>query len=172
MVCHQNGIKIPFDDVGKMLSTHMDVSGSAIIQHLAKIRSRRVAANLPVPPPVQRGGVHRKSNNTGSMKVTKYSGFDMQPKANMCEDSDEDFDLNEDLEYDEYLEQQRGMKEKHENNSMSEMMKAQMEHELYNNLGNKVFQRFKASKEIPTRYYCQKLMHIFKNQNQLTMGHS
>ncbi|PWY68658.1 hypothetical protein BO70DRAFT_151964 [Aspergillus heteromorphus CBS 117.55] len=54
-VCNTNSIKIPWAEVATTMGHN--VSEGAIVQHLAKLRSRRVAANKAVPPPLRRGGV-------------------------------------------------------------------------------------------------------------------
>ena len=52
--CNVAGLAIPWDDIGVLMGPN--ITGSAVIQHLAKIRSRMVAKGLPVPPPLRRGG--------------------------------------------------------------------------------------------------------------------
>ncbi|RAK96317.1 uncharacterized protein BO80DRAFT_497078 [Aspergillus ibericus CBS 121593] len=54
-VCNTNSIKIPWADVARTMGHN--VTEGAIVQHLAKLRSRRVAAEKAVPPPLRRGGV-------------------------------------------------------------------------------------------------------------------
>ena len=53
-VCNQKNIKLPWDEVGEHLGG--TITGGAIVQHLAKLRVRRVAQDLPVPDPLKRGG--------------------------------------------------------------------------------------------------------------------
>jgi hypothetical protein len=53
-VCNQDNIKLPWDEVGAQMSA--SITGGAIIQHLSKLRARRVALGLPVPEPLKRGG--------------------------------------------------------------------------------------------------------------------
>ncbi|OKL55865.1 hypothetical protein UA08_08867 [Talaromyces atroroseus] len=52
-VCNQEGVKIPWAEVAKSMSN--DVTEGAIVQHLAKIRARRVQKDKEVPPPLRRG---------------------------------------------------------------------------------------------------------------------
>ncbi|PYH96073.1 hypothetical protein BO71DRAFT_301510, partial [Aspergillus ellipticus CBS 707.79] len=54
-VCNANSIKIPWMNVAQTMGHN--VTEGAIVQHLAKLRSRRVASNKAVPPPLRRGGV-------------------------------------------------------------------------------------------------------------------
>lgn len=53
-VCNMSSVKIPWDKVAKTMGE--TVSEGAIVQHLAKLRSRRVDAGKTVPPPLRRGG--------------------------------------------------------------------------------------------------------------------
>ena len=152
VACHNNNIKIPWDDVGTMLDTTMLVSGSAIIQHMAKIRSRRVAANLPVPPAIQRGGGYRKVNNTGNMKTVKSNASNSQTMANMYEESDEDFDFERE-DSDQSFGQSRQAKRKRNDNAR-ELREAQWgtPGEQYNtNFENKVVGRVKMGKEMDSK---------------------
>ena len=48
------GVSLPWEGIGERLG--IGATGGAIIQHLAKMRSRRVNEGLPVPPPLRRGG--------------------------------------------------------------------------------------------------------------------
>lgn len=52
--CNTSGIIIPWDQIGAIMGPN--ITGSAVIQHLAKTRSRMVAKGLSVPPPLRRGG--------------------------------------------------------------------------------------------------------------------
>lgn len=53
-VCSQEGIKIPWDSVAAVMADN--VTGGAIVQHLAKLRARMVEQGIAVPPPLKRGG--------------------------------------------------------------------------------------------------------------------
>ncbi|KAL1847717.1 hypothetical protein Plec18170_008378 [Paecilomyces lecythidis] len=53
-VCNQQGVKIPWTKVAETMGNN--VTEGAIVQHLAKLRTRRVAADKDVPPPLRRGG--------------------------------------------------------------------------------------------------------------------
>ena len=61
-VCNEKGIKLPWDEVGEAMEKQ--VSGGAIIQHIAKIRQRLAAMGAEVPPPLRRGGVGSASTST------------------------------------------------------------------------------------------------------------
>lgn len=52
--CNMAGIVIPWDDIAVLLGPN--ITGSAVIQHLAKTRSRMAAKGHSVPPPLRRGG--------------------------------------------------------------------------------------------------------------------
>lgn len=55
--CNEAGVRIPWDDVARMMCevTDQPVTGGAIIQHLSKLRSRMESYELGVPPPLKRG---------------------------------------------------------------------------------------------------------------------
>jgi len=73
-VCNTQGIRIPWAEVAKTMGNN--VSEGAIVQHLAKLRVRRVAANKEVPPPLRRGGsgVAPKAPATASNTSDAASG--------------------------------------------------------------------------------------------------
>lgn len=52
-VCNDEGIRIPWDKVARGLGP--DYSEGAIVQHLAKLRSRMAEMGIGVPPPLKRG---------------------------------------------------------------------------------------------------------------------
>lgn len=58
-MCNKSGIKIPWVEVAETMG-HNATDG-AIVQHLAKLRQRRVDAGKAVPPPLRRGGVGGKA---------------------------------------------------------------------------------------------------------------
>ncbi|PYI16851.1 hypothetical protein BO86DRAFT_432141 [Aspergillus japonicus CBS 114.51] len=62
-VCNIQSMKIPWTEVASTMGHN--VTEGAIVQHLAKLRSRRVAAGKPVPPPLRRGGLGAPSKATG-----------------------------------------------------------------------------------------------------------
>ncbi|KAF9883815.1 hypothetical protein FE257_002752 [Aspergillus nanangensis] len=61
-VCNQHGVKIPWTEVAKTMKH--GVTEGAIVQHLAKLRTRRVTAEKAVPPPLRRGGVGSTSTKS------------------------------------------------------------------------------------------------------------
>ncbi|KAL4878946.1 hypothetical protein BJY04DRAFT_194466 [Aspergillus karnatakaensis] len=66
-VCNSQSIKIPWADVAKTMGHN--VTEGAIVQHLAKVRARRVQEGKDVPPPLKRGstsGVSKSSSPPGS----------------------------------------------------------------------------------------------------------
>lgn len=66
-VCNTQGVRIPWGDVAGTMGNN--VSEGAIVQHLAKLRTRRVASNKQVPPPLRRGG----STSTSKASATSTS---------------------------------------------------------------------------------------------------
>lgn len=53
-VCNEYGIKLPWDEVARLVDPL--ITEGAVIQHLAKLRVRMMAAGKDVPPPLKRGG--------------------------------------------------------------------------------------------------------------------
>lgn len=70
-VCNKEGVKIPWTDVSKSMGNN--VTEGAIIQHLAKLRLRRVEKNKQVPPPLRRGGGSSSASKTPETPVTPVS---------------------------------------------------------------------------------------------------
>lgn len=52
--CSEVGIKLPWDEVGSMIGP--TITGGAVQQHVAKLRTRAADAGIPVPGPMKRGG--------------------------------------------------------------------------------------------------------------------
>ncbi|KAL4896884.1 hypothetical protein BDV59DRAFT_79809 [Aspergillus ambiguus] len=65
-VCNNQCIKIPWSEVAKTMGHN--VTEGAIVQHLAKLRNRRVTAGKDVPPPLRRGGAGSSSNISSESK--------------------------------------------------------------------------------------------------------
>ncbi|KAL8729255.1 MAG: hypothetical protein Q9166_004876 [cf. Caloplaca sp. 2 TL-2023] len=76
--CNIKGVKIPWE----MVATEMGptVTAGAVIQHLAKFRSRMVAHGADVPPPLTRGGNNHNSNLT-ALKAAQIDKGDKSAKA-------------------------------------------------------------------------------------------
>ncbi len=53
-VCNAENVKIPWNKVGAVMG--QKISGGAVVQHLAKLRTRMVNAKVEVPPSLRRGG--------------------------------------------------------------------------------------------------------------------
>ncbi|KAL3472295.1 hypothetical protein BJX99DRAFT_7303 [Aspergillus californicus] len=85
-VCSAQNIKIPWGEVAKEMG-HETTEG-AIVQHLSKLRARRVHANKPVPKPLKRG-YGGSSNRASDLPVAKRSKFSETPKL---ENNDETSD--------------------------------------------------------------------------------
>ncbi|GKZ72943.1 hypothetical protein AnigIFM50267_009611 [Aspergillus niger] len=68
-VCNTKSIKIPWAEVANTMGHN--VTEGAIVQHLAKLRSRRVSADKAVPPPLRRGatGMSKSSEETPTKSV-------------------------------------------------------------------------------------------------------
>lgn len=101
--CNAEGIKIPWDRVAQLLSDN--ITGGAVVQHMAKLRQRMEQANLKVPPVLKRGGTSINpliaNKNVGKrrfialkeVKAVTSSGTDSEG-ADTSED-EEDFDVDE-----------------------------------------------------------------------------
>ena len=152
VACHEQGIKIPWDEAGKFLNTRIKVTESAIIQHLAKVRSRRVEAGLPVPPPLKRGGGSRRIGNAGNSKAADAKSYEStwQINSNMNNEYEEDTDVGVNSESDEYFDENRQVGRKHGNDSMRSYMKAQLNTASgpYYNFQSKPAGRVKMGKNI------------------------
>ena len=79
--CNHTGLAIPWNDIGTLMGPK--ITGGAVIQHLAKMRTRMIAQNLSVPPPLKRGGGSaRISTATTSSGPTTTSTKKGKGKAN------------------------------------------------------------------------------------------
>ena len=72
-VCSKQNIPIPWDDIGSVLEDKP--TGSAITQHLVKLRAFLKSKDIVLPPSPRRGGMPRstpkKSSLTSPFKITK-----------------------------------------------------------------------------------------------------
>lgn len=104
--CNKKGVKIPWEMVGHEIGE--TITDSAVVQHLAKLRTRMVYEDLPVPPPLTRGGRNNKTDvksnvksdikKPGPYRVTKRaSKTNKTKKTNAAEDES---DTDSDGEYD------------------------------------------------------------------------
>ncbi|KAL8958155.1 MAG: hypothetical protein Q9193_004730, partial [Seirophora villosa] len=84
--CNKKGVKIPWEIVGKEMGD--TITESAVVQHMSKVRQRMVKEDLPVPPPLARGGhnVHKPS----ASRVTKRAPKKKVPKYAERDDADDD----------------------------------------------------------------------------------
>ena len=57
--CNAQSLNLPWNDIGHSMGEQ--ISGGAVIQHLAKLRARMIDQGLAVPPPLKRGGSMRIS---------------------------------------------------------------------------------------------------------------
>ncbi|KAL8914287.1 MAG: hypothetical protein Q9171_001069 [Xanthocarpia ochracea] len=93
--CNAKGLKIPWDLVAEQMGP--TISPGAVIQHLAKFRTRMVEQGHSVPPPLTRGGSNNgiragKDRNTVGERTTKRAA----KKAKQKEDSEENTDQETD----------------------------------------------------------------------------
>ena len=58
------GLTVPWDEIGRVMGE--EITGSAVIQHLAKTRTRMISRGLDVPPPLRRGGGSSRIPATGT----------------------------------------------------------------------------------------------------------
>ncbi|KAH2420699.1 hypothetical protein KXV44_006530 [Aspergillus fumigatus] len=103
-VCNNKNVKIPWADVASTMGHN--VTEGAIVQHLSKLRSRRVDGGKVVPPPLRRGGIG--APNKASNASTTYSRGgarrtmrNVQESDSTAEPSDpaQDTDVSSDEEY-------------------------------------------------------------------------
>ena len=78
-IANKQNFAIPWDEVGKVVDPL--ISKGAVVQHLAKLRLRKIANNEPVPPRLVRGGMMnpagsstRVNGNSGIKKTTPRKG--------------------------------------------------------------------------------------------------
>ncbi|BAE65211.1 unnamed protein product [Aspergillus oryzae RIB40] len=67
-----------------------NVTEGAIVQHLAKLRTRRVDAGKEVPPPLRRGGVGSSNKSSGNVPTRTASGSKRNLRAPLSAGSEED----------------------------------------------------------------------------------
>ncbi|MCJ1382725.1 hypothetical protein MMC17_005838 [Xylographa soralifera] len=98
-ICNQKAIKLPWDEVGAQLGG--TITGGAIIQHLAKLRARRVEQGLPVPEPLKRGSGGGVTLSTGAVNGSGGARKGRQGKRPAAsyfntsnEDDEEEFDVD------------------------------------------------------------------------------
>ncbi|EAW06425.1 uncharacterized protein ACLA_081090 [Aspergillus clavatus NRRL 1] len=84
-VCNKNNIKIPWAEVATTMGHN--VSEGAIVQHLAKVRLRRLEAGKDVPPPLRRGGPGAASKSSNAAIANKAAGGKRRLRNEMASDS-------------------------------------------------------------------------------------
>lgn len=114
-MCNDQRVNIPWDGVGATIGD--GISAGAVIQHLAKLRTRMIADDKAVPPPLRRGG--HSTSSTGPItpkatppkrprttarsvtaKATKPPKRKAKSMSNASEDDkDEDYDSSSEVEY-------------------------------------------------------------------------
>ena len=67
--CNSIGLAIPWNDIGTLMGPK--ITGGAVIQHLAKMRTRMITQNLSVPPPLRRGGGGARISTTTTSSAPK-----------------------------------------------------------------------------------------------------
>lgn len=83
-VCNHDSVRIPFDKVAQTMG-HNTTEG-AIVQHLAKLRTRRLEADKPVPPPLRRGRDRVTKSPETKALTTKIASFKVKPEAGSHEE--------------------------------------------------------------------------------------
>lgn len=97
-ICNAEGIKMPWDKVAAIMGP--TISDGAVVQHLAKLRQRMIAAGLSVPPPLKRGGGYVVNADPGvgpsTLKNVKKLPALKSPDSETDGEDDEDiFDAEE-----------------------------------------------------------------------------
>ena len=101
--CSEVGIKLPWDEVGSMIGP--TITGGAVQQHVAKLRTRAADAGIPVPGPMKRGGgvaapVNPRSSGTIPKKASHTSAKrTTSSKAKSTSAVTPEVDLTSDSEY-------------------------------------------------------------------------
>ncbi len=67
--CNNAGLGIPWDKVGITMGD--EITGGAVVQHMAKLRARMVEQGLDVPPPLRRGGGSSRISTSKTSSGTK-----------------------------------------------------------------------------------------------------
>ncbi|KAL8712738.1 MAG: hypothetical protein Q9220_002946 [cf. Caloplaca sp. 1 TL-2023] len=98
--CNKRGVKIPWEMVAEEMGT--TISAGAVIQHLAKFRSRMVDQGLEVPPALTRGGSNisakagkgrsRVQKSRATRRTTNRSRLEADHSGSDDEGDDEDID--------------------------------------------------------------------------------
>ena len=91
-VCSRKNIKLPWNEAAALVGP--TISGGAVIQHLAKLRQRRLRDSLPVPDPLKRGGGLGVAPSTSRI-TTSSKKTAQKTVASNDEDEEEDFDVDE-----------------------------------------------------------------------------
>ncbi|KAL4917164.1 hypothetical protein BDW62DRAFT_201981 [Aspergillus aurantiobrunneus] len=85
-VCNAQSVKIPWAEVARTMG-HNTTEG-AIVQHLSKLRLRRIQAKKEVPPPLKRGS---NSGPAGSMEAPICRSPKRKTQVNNWDSSDEEW---------------------------------------------------------------------------------
>lgn len=90
--CNRKGMKLPWDEAA--LHFGPTTTGSGVIQHLAKLRQKRISEGLPVPDALTRGR-GRGANRGSSQKTTSEKAKTAQKNVlSNGEDDEEEFDVD------------------------------------------------------------------------------
>ncbi|RDW90574.1 uncharacterized protein DSM5745_02349 [Aspergillus mulundensis] len=81
-----NSIKIPWGEVAKSIGHN--ISEGAIVQHLAKIRARRIEANKEVPPALRRGSCGSYAKTARTTTATSYKKSTRLDEASYSSDEE------------------------------------------------------------------------------------
>ncbi|CAL5875241.1 uncharacterized protein PFLUO_LOCUS9545 [Penicillium psychrofluorescens] len=87
--CNQESIKLPWTEVAKLIPG--PVTESSIIQHLAKLRTRRIAEDKWIPPPLKRSAATAESKKAGTRKKTTAKKTKTK-QTDETDDNEDEFD--------------------------------------------------------------------------------
>ncbi|KAL8666805.1 MAG: hypothetical protein Q9168_007394 [Polycauliona sp. 1 TL-2023] len=96
--CNSKGIKLPWETIANEMSASInsELTESAIVQHLAKFRTRMVQQGLSVPPPLSRGGTaHISGTASKTAKAAPSKARNTRRKTKAADKSSKSNDTSE-----------------------------------------------------------------------------
>ncbi|PKX98747.1 uncharacterized protein P174DRAFT_508944 [Aspergillus novofumigatus IBT 16806] len=131
-VCNAKNVKIPWADVASTMGHN--VTEGAIVQHLSKLRIRRIDAGKPVPPPLRRGGLGapNKSSNA-SATYSSGGGRRRMRKARESDSAADPSDLAQDTDIssdEEYVVRRRSKAQRDAAQSKSSRVQSKEDHQV------------------------------------------
>lgn len=97
--CNKKGVKLPWASVAREMGEN--ITESAVIQHLAKLRQRMVNDNLPVPPPLTRGGRIAKAEKAAAKQPAAYRVTKRAAKKKIINSTEDETDSDGEYHYEE-----------------------------------------------------------------------